>query len=71
MNKKKKIVLTIVILLVTITVIGVSYAYWILSFSSVNPNKVATSCLSLSLTNEKMTSILPRPILYLMPKVKN
>ena len=53
MNKKKKIVLTIVILLVTITVIGVSYAYWILSFSSVNPNKVATSCLSLSLTNEK------------------
>lgn len=53
MNKKKKIILTIVILLVTITVIGVSYAYWILSFSSVNPNKVATSCLSLSLTNEK------------------
>ena len=53
MTKKKKIVLTIVILLVTITVIGVSYAYWILSFSSVNPNKVATSCLSLSLTNEK------------------
>ena len=53
MNKKKKIVLTIVILLVTITVIGVSYAYWILSFSSVNPDKVATSCLSLSLTNEK------------------
>ena len=53
MNKKKKIILIIVILLVTITVIGVSYAYWILSFSSVNPNKVATSCLSLSLTNEK------------------
>ena len=53
MNKKKKIILAIVILLVTITVIGVSYAYWILSFSSVNPNKVATSCLSLSLTNEK------------------
>ena len=53
MNKKKKIILTIVILLITITVIGVSYAYWILSFSSVNPNKVATSCLSLSLTNEK------------------
>ena len=53
MNKKKKIILTIVVLLVTITVIGVSYAYWILSFSSVNPNKVATSCLSLSLTNEK------------------
>ncbi len=53
MNKKKKIILTIVVLLVTITIIGVSYAYWILSFSSVNPNKVATSCLSLSLTNEK------------------
>uniref|UniRef100_UPI004025A8EA hypothetical protein n=1 Tax=Candidatus Ventrenecus sp. TaxID=3085654 RepID=UPI004025A8EA len=60
MNKKKKIVLTIVILLVTITVIGVSYAYWILSFSSVNPNKVATSCLSLSLTNEKNDINLPK-----------
>ena len=60
MNKKKQIILTIVILLVTITVIGVSYAYWILSFSSVNPNKVATSCLSLSLTNEKNDINLPK-----------
>ena len=53
MDKKKKIVLSIVILLVVMAVIGISYAYWVLTFSSTNPNKVATSCLSLSLTNEK------------------
>ena len=35
------------------TVIGVSYAYWLLTFSSHNPSKITTSCLSLSLTNEK------------------
>ena len=53
MSKKKKIILIIVILLVMMTVIGVSYAYWLLTFSSHNPSKLATSCLSLSLTNEK------------------
>ena len=53
MNKKKKIILIIVILLVMMTVIGVSYAYWLLTFSSHNPSKLVTSCLSLSLTNEK------------------
>lgn len=53
MNKKKKIILTIVILLTVITIVGVSYAYWFLTFSSTNPNKLVTSCLSLSLTNEK------------------
>ena len=35
------------------TVIGVSYAYWLLTFSSHNPSKLVTSCLNLSLTNEK------------------
>lgn len=53
MNKKKKIILIMVILLVMMTVIGVSYAYWLLTFSSHNPSKITTSCLSLSLTNEK------------------
>ena len=53
MNKKKKIILIIVILLVMMTVIGISYAYWMLTFSSHNPSKLVTSCLSLSLTNEK------------------
>ncbi len=53
MNKKKKIILIIIILLVMMTVIGVSYAYWLLTFSSHNPSKLVTSCLSLSLTNEK------------------
>ena len=53
MNKKKKIILIIVILLVMMTVIGVSYAYWLLTFSSHNPSKLVTSCLNLSLTNEK------------------
>ena len=53
MSKKKKIILIIVILLVMMTVIGVSYAYWFLTFSSHNPSKLVTSCLNLSLTNEK------------------
>ena len=53
MSKKKKIILIMVILLVMMTVIGVSYAYWLLTFSSHNPSKLVTSCLSLSLTNEK------------------
>ena len=53
MSKKKKIILIIVILLVMMTVIGVSYAYWLLTFSSHNPSKLVTSCLNLSLTNEK------------------
>ena len=53
MSKKKKIILIIVILLVMMTVIGVSYAYWLLTFSSHNPSKLVTSCLSLSLTDEK------------------
>lgn len=43
MDKKKKLVLSIVILLVVMAVIGISYAYWILTFSSTNPNKLTTS----------------------------
>ena len=53
MNKKKKIILIIVILLVMMTVIGVSYAYWFLTFSSHDSSKLVTSCMNLSLTNEK------------------
>ncbi len=54
MHKKTKIILIIIILLIMMSLaIGVSYAYWLLTFSSHNPSKLVTSCLSLSLTNEK------------------
>ena len=53
MNKKKKIILFLGIGLLIVCGIGISYAYWVLTFSQNNPNKLVTSCLSLSLTNEK------------------
>ncbi len=57
MNKKEKIVLLLGIGLLIVCVIGISYAYLFLTFSQNNPNKLVTSCLSLSLTNEKMILI--------------
>ena len=53
MIKKKKIGIGIIIVIVIASIISISYAYWFLSFSSTNSNKLATSCLSLSLTSEK------------------
>ena len=51
-NKKKFLFIT-VILLVLLGTIGISYAYWILTYTQTVVNKVATSCFSLSLSNEK------------------
>ncbi len=53
MSKKKKIVLITGVILFILSIVGISYAYWVLTFSQNNPNKLVTSCLSLSLTNEK------------------
>ena len=51
-NKKKVLIIT-VILIVLLGTIGISYAYWILTYTQTVVNKVATSCFSLSLSNEK------------------
>lgn len=47
MNKKKKIILTIVILLITITVIGVSYALWVLKLTQTGENDIAFPCFNI------------------------
>ena len=51
--KKKKILIILGILIAVCTVIGISYAYWILTYSQEGVNRISTSCFSLSLTNEK------------------
>ena len=51
-NKKTVLIIT-VILIVLLGTIGISYAYWILTYTQTGVNKVATSCFSLSLSNEK------------------
>ena len=54
MEKKKRNILVIAVLLIGImAIIGVSYAYWILTYTQTGVNKVAASCFSLSLSNEK------------------
>ncbi len=50
---KKKIFIIMGILIVLLGTIGISYAYWILTYTQTGVNKVAASCFSLSLTNEK------------------
>ena len=50
---KKKILIIMGILIVLLGTIGISYAYWILTYTQTGVNKVAASCFSLSLTNEK------------------
>ena len=52
-HQKKKILITLGILFVFLGTIGISYAYWILTYSQTGVNKVAASCFSLSLSNEK------------------
>jgi len=51
--KKKNLLITLSIIGVIVAVIGVSYAAWLLTYQQTGVNKVATSCFSLSLTNEK------------------
>ena len=52
-QKQRKLLLSIGILIAVCTVIGISYAYWILTYSQEGVNRISTSCFSLSLTNEK------------------
>lgn len=51
--KKKKIILSFFVLILILSVIGISYAYWHVTLSQKKVNKITGSCLSLSLENEK------------------
>ena len=51
--KKKKLIVILGIIVITFMVIGVSYAYYIKTFSQVNSNIVKTKCLNLNISNEK------------------
>ncbi len=51
--KKKKIILAIGLLIVICITIGVSYAYWRLTLTQTGTNRVMSSCLELTLTNEE------------------
>ena len=52
-QKRKKVLLFIGILIMLCGVIGISYAYWMLTYMQEGLNRVASGCFSLSLTNEK------------------
>ena len=52
--KNRKILLVILgILLTLFLLVGVSYAYYMVTASQTNKNRLASSCISISLTNEK------------------
>jgi len=53
MTKKKKTFTILGVSIALLSIIGISYAYWFLTHTQVGENKLATSCLSLSITNEK------------------
>ena len=52
-NKTNKLLLFLGILIGILSLFGLSYAIWLLSLKQTNPNLVKSSCLKLSLTNEK------------------
>ena len=52
-TKRKKILLGIGVLLAICLIIGVSYAYWRLVIYQTGENEVASSCFSVTLTNEQ------------------
>ena len=52
MRKAKRVYLVIGIIVVIGLVVGLSYAYWQLSFNQVDPNKAITNCLEIELVEE-------------------
>ena len=51
--KKKKVLIIVISIVLILSIIGISYAVWTLNLSQKGFNKIAGSCFSLSLTNEK------------------
>ncbi len=52
-NTKKTLGISVAILLLLISVIGISYAYWRLTLSQTGTNRITSSCLELTLTKEE------------------
>ena len=57
MSIKKKIVLITGVILFILSVIGLSYAYWILNLKEESTNLVQTRCLKLSFKEEEAINI--------------
>ena len=54
MSKKNKvIILSITVLLICTIIVGITYAYWKLTYQATSVNKIVSSCFSMELTNEK------------------
>ena len=51
--KKKKVLIIVISIVLILSIIGISYAIWTLNLNQKGFNKIAGSCFSLSLTNEK------------------
>ncbi|MBQ6687000.1 MAG: hypothetical protein IJN03_00565 [Bacilli bacterium] len=52
--RNKKIVITITsIVAVLLVIIGVTYAYWLVTKTQTNENIISSGCLDISLTGEK------------------
>ena len=71
-STSKKIILSILgILLILSLLVGVSYAYYMVSVSQTNKNIVKSSCLNLSISNEGNVIRLEKQILIMNEEVKN
>lgn len=45
---RKKVLIVLAIVIVLLSALGISYAYWILTFKQTNKNVVTTSCLDVT-----------------------
>ena len=71
-STSKKIILSILgILLILSLLVGVSYAYYIVSVSQTNKNVVKSSCLNLSISNEENVIKLEKQIPIMNEEGKN
>ena len=52
-SKKKKITVSIILIVVALSLIGISYAYWRYTISQLGVNRLSSTCLELSLTKEE------------------
>ena len=52
-NNKKKVIITLSVVVLLLFVIGISYAFWYFNLKQTGINKIAGSCFNLTLTNEK------------------
>ncbi len=53
MKKRKTVLIILGITIILLSVVGISYAYWVLVLRQTNINNLATSCFDVTLMNEK------------------